>query len=146
MPGFTVATTLSRLPLTSFTAFLQGPETVRETQMHELSIAIDLLAAVEQKLRPGDNRVVRVIVSVGSATGIAPESLCLAFRAIAVGTRAEGTELSVTNTAARSRCVNCGMIFDFEGVIGQCPGCGRLGGKILSGDEVMLRAIEVADV
>ena len=113
--------------------------------MHELSLAVDLLAALEQKLGPGDNRVVRVIVSVGSATGIAPESLRLAFRAIVVGTRADGAELSLTNVAARSRCV-CGIIFYSEGVISQCPECGLLGGKILSGDEVMLRAIEVSDV
>ena len=114
--------------------------------MHELSFAIDLLAAVEQNLGPGDRRVVRVIVSVGSATGIAPESLRFAFHAVAIGTRAEGTELTVTTTAARCRCVDCGTVFEFEGMIGHCLRCGRLGGKMLSGDEVTLQAIEVADV
>jgi hydrogenase nickel incorporation protein HypA/HybF len=114
--------------------------------MHELSFAIDLLAAVEQNLGSGDRRVMRVIVTVGSATGIAPESLRLAFRAVAVGTRADGAELLVTTTAARSHCVDCGIVFEFEGVIGRCLRCGRLGGKMLSGDEVVLQAIEVTDV
>jgi hydrogenase nickel incorporation protein HypA/HybF len=112
--------------------------------MHELSIAIDLLAAVERSLEPADKRVIRVIVSIGSASGIASESLSFAFGVISTGTRLEGTELSITTTAARSRCVDCSLVFDFEGMIGRCPGCGRLGGKLLSGDEVMLRAIEVA--
>ena len=114
--------------------------------MHELSIAIDLLAAIERNLGSADARVIRVIVSVGSAAGIAPESLRFAFGVVSAGTRAQDTELLFTSTSARSRCIDCGLVFDFEGMIGRCPGCGRLGGKLLSGDEVMLRAIEVADV
>ena len=114
--------------------------------MHELSFAIDLLAAVEQSLGPRDVRIVRVIVSVGSAAAIVPESLRFAFAVISAGTRAAGAELLVTTTAARSRCVDCGMVFEFEGMIGRCLQCGRLGGKILSGDEVVLQAIEVTDV
>lgn len=114
--------------------------------MHELSLAIDLLAAIERNLGSCDARVARVNVSVGSAAGIVPESLRFAFRAIATGTRAEGAELLVKTLAARGRCVNCNTVFDFEGMIGRCPVCGRLGGKLLSGVEVMLQAIEVADV
>jgi hydrogenase nickel incorporation protein HypA/HybF len=114
--------------------------------MHELSLARDLLAAIERNLAPGDVRVVGVSVSVGSAAGIVPESLRFGFRALPEGTRAEGAKLSITTLPARSRCVGCGLRFDFEGMIGHCPGCGRLGGELLSGDEMILRAIEVADV
>ena len=114
--------------------------------MHELSIAIDLLDTVEQKLGSDKSRIVRVIVSIGSAAGIVPESLCFAFRVIAAGTRADGAELSIISAAARSHCLNCDNIFEFDGMVGRCPVCRRLGGKILSGTEVMLRAIEVDDV
>jgi hydrogenase nickel incorporation protein HypA/HybF len=114
--------------------------------MHELSFAIDLLAAVEQNLGLGEARIVKVIVSVGSAAGIVPESLRFAFAVISAGTRADGAELLVTSTAARSRCVDCDTVFEFEGMIGRCLRCGRLGGKMLSGDEVVLQAIEVTDV
>jgi hydrogenase nickel incorporation protein HypA/HybF len=114
--------------------------------MHELSIARDLLAAIQRNLGPADTRVKRVIVSLGSAAAIVPESLRFAFDVISAGTQAEGTELLFTTIAARSRCGDCGLVFEFEGMIGRCTRCGRLGGKLLSGDEVMLRAIEVADV
>jgi len=114
--------------------------------MHELSLARDLLAAIERKLDRSDARVVRVTVSIGSATGIVSESLRFAFRVICTGTRVDGAELAVTTLAARSRCADCGIVFHFDGLIGQCPGCGRLGGELLSGDEMILRAIEVADV
>jgi len=114
--------------------------------MHELSLARDLLAAIERKLDRSDGRVARVSVSVGSAAGIVSESLRFAFRVICEGTRLDGAELSITTVAARSRCADCGIVFHFDGLIGQCPGCGRLGGELLSGDEMILRTIEVADV
>jgi len=38
--------------------------------MHELSLARDLLAAIERKLDRGNARVVRVSVGVGAAAGI----------------------------------------------------------------------------
>jgi hydrogenase nickel incorporation protein HypA/HybF len=114
--------------------------------MHELSLARDLLAAIERKLDCSNARVVHVSVIIGSAAGIVSESLRFAFRVICEGTRVDGAELSVTTIAARSHCADCGIAFKFYGLIGQCPGCGRLGGELLSGDEMILRAIEVADV
>ena len=38
--------------------------------MHELSLARDLLSAIERKLDRGNARVVRVSVGVGAAAGI----------------------------------------------------------------------------
>jgi hydrogenase nickel incorporation protein HypA/HybF len=114
--------------------------------MHELSLARELLAAIERKLDGANPRVVRVSVDIGAAAGVVSESLRFAFRVICEGTRAVGAELLVTTIAARSRCTNCGIVFEFHGLIGQCPGCGRLGGELLSGDEMILRTIEVADV
>ncbi len=114
--------------------------------MHELSLARDLLTAVERKLKPSEARVVRVSISVGAAAGIVTESLRFAFGIIAEGTQVEGADLLITIVPARSRCVGCGILFDFEGMIGRCSGCGRLGGELLSGNEMMLRTIEVADV
>ncbi len=114
--------------------------------MHELAIARDLLKTIERTLGSDQARVLRIDLSVGSASGIASESLRFVFGILAEGTRAEGAELSIATTPARGRCVGCGMLFEFEGMIGVCPGCGRLGGELLSGDEMALRAIEVADV
>ena len=114
--------------------------------MHELALARDLLATIELKLEPHDSRVVRVRVSVGTAAGIVCEALRFAFRVIAEGTRVEGAELLITPVPARSRCADCAATFAFEGLIGRCPGCGRLGGELLAGDELVLRSIEVTDV
>ncbi len=114
--------------------------------MHELALARDLLANVERRLKPRDARVVRVRVNVGSATGIVSESLRFAFQVIAEGTRMQDAELVITTVPARSRCPGCGALYAFEGMIGRCPDCGRLGGELHSGNEMILRTIEVADV
>jgi hydrogenase nickel incorporation protein HypA/HybF len=114
--------------------------------MHELPLARDLLAAIERKLDGSNARVVRVSVDIGAAAGIVLESLRFAFHVICQGTRVDGADLLITIIAARSLCANCGIVFEFRGLIGRCPGCGRLGGELLSGDEMILRTIEVADV
>jgi hydrogenase nickel incorporation protein HypA/HybF len=114
--------------------------------MHELSLARDLLAAIERKLNHNDTRVVRIKMSIGSAVGIVPESLSFAFRVLAEGTRADGAELVIATVSARSRCTECGTVFAFDEMIGRCSACGQLGGELLSGDEMFLQAIEVTDV
>jgi Zn finger protein HypA/HybF involved in hydrogenase expression len=57
--------------------------------MHELSLALDLLSAIDRNLDRGDARVVRVSVGVGAAAGIVSGSLRFAFRVICEGTRAD---------------------------------------------------------
>ncbi|MGO9607257.1 MAG: hydrogenase maturation nickel metallochaperone HypA [Candidatus Binataceae bacterium] len=114
--------------------------------MHELSVASDLLDAIERNLGEDAARVVRVDISVGAAVGIVSESLRFAFRVLAEGTRADGAVLEIITVSARGRCGNCGILFEFDAIIGRCPSCGRLGGELLSGDEMILRAIEVTDV
>ena len=114
--------------------------------MHELSLARDLLESVEQALRSQRARVLRIDVAVGSAAGIVADSLRLAFGVLAEGTCAEGAELEIITVPARSRCMTCGILFEFEAMIGNCPACGRLGGELVSGNEMVLRTIEVVDV
>ncbi len=114
--------------------------------MHELSLARDLLAAIERNLDGANTRVVRVSVDIGAAAGIVSESLRFAFGVVCEGSRVDGAELSVRTIAARSRCADCGIVFSFDGLIGRCPRCERPGGELLSGNEMILRAIEVADV
>ncbi len=114
--------------------------------MHELAIARDLLHIIDRTLGADNVRVLRIDLAVGAASGIAADALRFAFGVIAEGTRAHGAELSIAASPARGRCVGCGILFEFEGMIGVCPACGKLGGELLAGDGMMLRAIEVADV
>jgi hydrogenase nickel incorporation protein HypA/HybF len=114
--------------------------------MHEMSLARDLLRTIEATLGHDRVRVSRIDVTIGCAAGVVSESLQCAFSLVASGTRAEGAELSIVSVPARSRCASCGILFEFEGLIGTCPSCGRMGGDLRSGTEMVLRSIEVFDV
>lgn len=114
--------------------------------MHELALARGLLAAVERNLTSADTRVARVRVLAGAASGVVPQALGFAFRVLAEGTRAEHAEVAIRTIAARALCGHCSEPFEFRGLIGNCPRCGRLGGELLSGDELTLESIEVFDV
>jgi len=87
-----------------------------------------------------------VRIAVGAATGIVPGALELAFRAAAVETRFAAARLIIERVAARSRCSQCGRVYEFDDLIGRCPACGAPGGELLAGDGLELRAIEVRDV
>jgi hydrogenase nickel incorporation protein HypA/HybF len=114
--------------------------------MHETALARDLLESVERSLGTDNARIVRLDIRIGSASGIMAHALRFAFEVLAEGTRAEGAELAIVFVSARSRCGNCGILFQFEGMIGRCPACQQLGGELVSGDEIILNAIEVSDV
>ena len=58
--------------------------------MHELSLARDLLGAIERKLYRSNAQVVRVSVCSGR------RPVRFAFRVVCEGTRIEGAELSIT--------------------------------------------------
>ena len=113
--------------------------------MHELSLARAIVAAVRHHLSAEDGPVRGVRVSIGSARGIVPESLTLAFEACVVGTPLAGALLIIEQVPSRARCGGCGTPFEFDGMIGTCPACGHVGGELITGDGLELRAIEMAD-
>jgi hydrogenase nickel incorporation protein HypA/HybF len=119
---------------------------VEHLLMHEVALARELLEQVEEKLGVDRVRVLHIDITVGAAAGIVVDSLRLAFGILAEGSSLQGAELSINTLPARGRCVGCDKTFEFEGMIGTCPKCGRLGGELLSGNEIILHSIEVADV
>jgi hydrogenase nickel incorporation protein HypA/HybF len=114
--------------------------------MHELSVARELLSAVERHAGGAFARVRSVRVSVGSASGVAPSALEYAFRALSADCALSAARLEIELVRARSRCFDCSAVFEFDGLIAACPGCGAFGGEILNGAELRLESIEVADV
>jgi hydrogenase nickel incorporation protein HypA/HybF len=114
--------------------------------MHELSVARKLLAAVARLANPRDARVRAVHVTVGSASGVVPRALELAFDALTAGSPMEGARLRIAVEPARSRCAACRIEFEFDGLMGACPGCGAFAGALLAGEGLRLESIEVSDV
>ena len=111
--------------------------------MHELSIAWGLRAELERLLRVERGaRVRRIILVVGTHSGVVPESLRLAVEA--VGSESpllRGMEVAIQERAPEWICAGCGA---GAGPV-RPPSCARCGSAMLwprGGDELLLKEVE----
>jgi hydrogenase nickel incorporation protein HypA/HybF len=113
--------------------------------MHELSVAlsiIDIAAAEADRL--GARSVRAVHLRLGPLAGVACEALVSAFELARGGTRLAAARLQVEAAPMVIHCPAC----DCDVVIAslqncRCPGCGALGGEVVSGRELEITALEI---
>ncbi len=109
--------------------------------MHELSIAE---AVVEVALRHARGRAVaRVELQVGHLRQVVPDALEFAFELLATGTALQGAELVVHEIPARGICRACGVQSTMTEFPLQCAGCGSLDLELLTGEELLVDALEL---
>lgn len=109
-----------------------------------MGIALQILEIARASL-PADARATRVRLRVGKLTAVVPASLRFCFGAAAQGTPFEGAELDITEIPVVARCQACGVQMPLPAPPFRCSGCG--GGRLdfLSGRELLVESIEVAD-
>ncbi len=137
--------------------------------MHETSIALSILAAVEDvyKQTPGAKRVTAIKIRVGMLSLIDIEALKFALQVASKGTPAEGAKLHVEIETPRFRCRKCGHEWEvgreeleriaekyglasvmhiYPDVILEymrCPRCGSTDVEIVRGRGVILESVEL---
>jgi hydrogenase nickel incorporation protein HypA/HybF len=111
--------------------------------MHELSIAAALLTIVAE--HAGGRPVTRVDVRVGALRQVVPGSLRFAFELLAAGTVADGAELVLHEVAVEARCRACGAHSRQDAFPLCCRACGALDVEIVSGEELTVDSLDVAD-
>jgi hydrogenase nickel incorporation protein HypA/HybF len=110
--------------------------------MHEMSIAVDILDAVE-RAAAGVGHVMRIEVAVGPFSGVCPDSLELGLEA-AAGARGLGRpEIVVLRLDASLECRRCGRVYAGTDIAELCPACGALEKRIISGRELVLNSVDV---
>ena len=113
--------------------------------MHELSVALALIDLASEELgRLGDVRLQAVHVRIGGLAAIVPDALKFSFDLAADGTPIAGARLEIEPVPIRLHCAACGDITLEAGQPIRCPRCGGPG-DLVSGRELELRALEVAD-
>lgn len=113
--------------------------------MHELSLIRDVLCRVlEVSDQYGGLPVARVHLEIGAERNVVPELLDFAFKAACAGTRAETATLVWEKVATEVLCPNCECSYCPDDVFWECPQCGCFGGRLLHGDELLLRTVELA--
>jgi hydrogenase nickel incorporation protein HypA/HybF len=128
--------------------------------MHELSLSS---AIVDTALRHCDGRrVTQVDVRVGRLRQVVPESLAFYFEIVCRDTLCDGARLKLEQVEAILRCRACNAEWDPAppplathepwGDAGlppvpafRCPTCAGAESDVLSGDELEVESIEVAD-
>lgn len=111
--------------------------------MHELALAHDLVQILcEEARRHGLERIQRIKLRVGALRAVVPELLSTSMEFASKGTVAEGTAVDLEVVQAQVRCPDCRHEYEVTQILFVCPQCERLGGELLSGQELTLVELE----
>ena len=112
--------------------------------MHELSIVRALLRQIEAVAAAnGATTVGRAIVQIGPLSGVDQGLLASAFEAFRGCGLTAGTELVFESLAVTVRCRDCGEKSNVTPNRLLCGSCGGYRTTVLSGDELLLRSVEL---
>ncbi len=115
--------------------------------MHEMGIALQIAEIAKSAIpeTPEDIQIETVNLKVGKLTAIVPDSLRFCFEIVTKDTPLEGAKLNVEEVPIKAVCKECYAETTIEDADFSCGKCksGKL--DILSGRELTVSSIEVAD-
>lgn len=118
----------------------------KDFDMHELGIAQNILEIVQQAVPENQSRSVREIrIRVGQLSGIVPDSLDFCFSIIVNDSDMRRAKLAIEQVPTLSRCKQCGRSFEIKDWIFACPDCGSASVELISGKELEIVDILLAD-
>jgi hydrogenase nickel incorporation protein HypA/HybF len=117
--------------------------------MHEMGIALQIIdiaaASVPAELRAARARIARVNLKIGKLAAVVPESLRFCFEIASKDTALAGAELSIEELPVTARCRDCQETWTLEEPAFACRACRGGNLEILSGRELDIVSIEVAE-
>ncbi len=114
--------------------------------MHELSLAQNIVEIVHQHVPTLDLPKVRTVdVLVGAASGVVADSLAFSYSAIVSGTSLASSSMKIEHIPYRVHCRSCGLTSDHDDGLRICPACGSMETTVVSGTELRVQAIELAE-
>ena len=115
--------------------------------MHELAITEELVKVVDEARlgAGGDPRVIRVIIKLGRFTAVVPQYVEHYYNMLTEDTPMQGAELVFNEVPVVVLCSDCDKEFEVERAEFGCPSCGGANTDIISGREIFVESIEVAD-
>ena len=110
--------------------------------MHELSITASVVEACSRWANGA--RVLRVTLEVGELSCVMPDALRFCYDVCTLDTPLQGSELEIVRVPARARCRACGRQVELHSLLDTCACGGFDFDWQSSGDELMIRSMEVA--
>lgn len=115
--------------------------------MHELSICGSLLREVERAARAhGSREVTAIVVAIGPLSGVEAQLLARAFSVARIGTVAARAALKVETAPVVVWCAHCRIETAVAANALLCGRCGTWQVELKSGDELLLKRVELSDV
>ena len=115
--------------------------------MHEMGIAMQIIeiatASIPQDI-PGV-RVERVNLKIGKLAAVVPESLRFCFEIASKETPLDGAELAIDEIPVVARCKACQAEWVISEPVFTCTSCNSGQIDILSGRELNIESIEIAE-
>ena len=115
--------------------------------MHEMGVAMEIvkiaIASIPNDI--ADIQVERINLRVGKLAAIIPESLRFCFKIVAQDTPLSGAELYIEEIPVVARCKVCDVEWTINGPVFTCQKCQSGSIEILSGRELDIISLEVAD-
>ena len=110
--------------------------------MHEMSIAVELMRQLEQVAAEHNvERIEEFTVQTGAMWAIVPDSLELAFKAVAEGTCAEAAKMNLDIIPVSGRCRCCGRRFEPDIDSFLCKVCNQADVEIVEGNDITLKSV-----
>jgi hydrogenase nickel incorporation protein HypA/HybF len=115
--------------------------------MHELSIAMSVLEAVEeQSEQRGGARITAVFLKVGPLSGVIPEALISAFEMAREETNFKDCRLTIEEMPVIIRCPTCRADRKVDSIQNMsCSVCGTASSDVAGGRELEVCAMEIVE-
>ena len=112
--------------------------------MHEASLVQSMFDILEEEILPKDvEKVVRIQLELGTLSNAEPLLLEECFAVMKKGTIFETATFDIDNVKTEVKCLICDHVFYPETFPFLCPKCEAIGGEITSGDDIIIKKIEM---
>jgi hydrogenase nickel incorporation protein HypA/HybF len=115
--------------------------------MHEMGIALQIIEIAIASIPPhtGQMRVEKVNLKIGKLAAVVPESLRFCFDVAVKDTSLEGARLVIEERPVVARCKDCTAQWTIHEPVFTCANCNSGSLEIISGRELDIESIEIAD-
>ena len=113
--------------------------------MHEFSLCRSVIKIVEKQVEFNSetHRISKVILSVGVLAGVDVESMAFWFPVAAKSSILKNTKLKIETDEAKALCSHCHNIYSLTQLYQSCVHCQSYDKKILSGQQMNVKNIEL---
>lgn len=114
--------------------------------MHELSLVMSIVEICETEARKdGFSQIERIVLDVGTLSGISVSALRFSFDAAVSGTVLESAELEIFEIQGSGWCIHCEKTVELKDLLCSCPFCESSGVLPTGGMEFRIRELFVVD-